>query len=94
MNVIKWKIKIFGSWFSKTKTGNRKLKYINISLGAYNMKNFKFFQAHVFKINYLFIAQKHGTPQKAIKFCINLFKIFVLLLYQSLRKIWKNTDFH
>ena len=94
MNVKKWKIKIFGSWFSKTKTGNRKLKYINISLGAYNMKNFKFFQAHVFKINYLFIAQKHGTPQKAIKFCINLFKVFVLLLYQSLRKIWKNTDFH
>ena len=94
MNVIKWKIKIFGSWFSKTKTGNRKLKYINISLGAYNMKNFKFFQAHVFKINYLFIAQKHDTPQKAIKFCINLFKVFVLLLYQSLRKIWKNKDFH
>ena len=56
MNVKKWKIKIFRSWFSKTKTGNRKLKYINISLGAYNMKNFKFFQAHVFKINYLFIA--------------------------------------
>ena len=94
MNGVKWKIKIFGSWFSKTKTGNRKLKYINISLGAYNMKNFKFFQAHVFKINYLFIAQKRGTPQKAIKFCINLFKVFVLLLYQSLRKIWKNTDFH
>ena len=56
MNVIKWKIRIFGSWFSKTKTGKRKLKYINISLRAYNMENFKFSQVHVFKINYLFSA--------------------------------------